>query len=767
MKKILPNSSLRIRLILALVCSLLFVAPAADGDDAAIQARGAALYAAQCASCHGDTGQGNRDQYDEPLYGDLAAEDLARVIHETMPDEKPEACVDDDALAVARFMISKFYTAEARAKNQPPRIALSRLTVEQFGNALSDLVSQNDRIPLPGGELGLKAQYYNARNMKSDKRVIERVDPKVSFDFSTGSPDKKIGAEEFSILWTGSVIADETGEYEFTIATGNGVKLYVNDDRHLLIDGWVSSGGERRELTESIYLLGGRSYRLKLEFFKHRDKAASVELMWKPPHRPRQVIPTRSLRSEYPRTLFVSTTPLPPDDSSIGYPRGTAVSKSWDEATTYAAVEAASAIAGQIDRLAKTKPGAGDRRVKIEKYCGQFVERAFHRPLTDEQRKFYVESQFAATDVLEDAVRRCVLLTLKSPRFLYPTTPFGEVDGYDVASQISFALWDSLPDQRLLKAAQQGRLLKPELARQEIVAAVEDTRTRAKLRGFFRRWLSLERAEEMSKDVDQYPQFSPQLVADLRLSLELFLEDVFWGDAPDYRRLLLSDTMFVNRRIADFYKIPCETAEGSDESERFVSVSMKGQPRAGVVTHPLVLAALAYHNDTSPIHRGVFVTRNLLGRMLNPPPIATVFEEAAFDPHLTMRQKVAELTKSSQCQGCHHVINPLGFSLENYDAVGQYRTSEKDRKIDAASDYKSVSGKVIRLEGARDLALHAAESEAAQKGFIRQLFEHLIKQPPAAYGSETLNELHARFVKNNFNVRELMVDIVTIAASHR
>ncbi|QDV57175.1 PA14 domain protein [Rosistilla oblonga] len=753
---------------IALAICLLFTAATSVAEDpAALAKRGKQLYVAQCASCHGDQGQGVNDRYEEPLFGDLAAEDLARVIHETMPSEKPEACVDQDALAVAEYMIGQFYTAEARAKNQPPRITLSRLTVEQYDNVLSDLVSHNDRIQLPKGKPGLKAQYYNARNTKADKLVIERVDPKIKFDFGQGSPDEKIGNEEFSINWSGLVIADETGDYEFTVATGNGVKLYVNDDRKPLIDGWVSSGGERRELTESIHLLGGRSYRLKLNFFKHRDKSASVELMWKPPHRPRQVIPSRSLRDQYTRPLFVSTTPLPPDDASFGFPRGTAVSKSWDEATTAAAVDAAAAIVDQIDRLAKTKPDAADRREKIIKYCNQFVERAFRRPLDDEQRKFFVESQFAATDEIGEAVKRCVILTLKSPRFLYPTTPFGEVDSYDVASQISFALWDSIPDQRLMKVAKDGQLMKPDAVRKEVVAAVGDARTRAKLRGFFRRWLSLERAEEMSKDSEQYPQFSPELVADLRLSLDLFLEEVFWGDAPDYRRLLLSDTMYVNQRIADFYKIPHPADKDADDGERFVSVSLKGEPRAGVVTHPLVLAALAYHNDTSPIHRGVFVTRNLLGRVLNPPPIATVFEAAAFDPHLTMREKVSELTKSSQCQGCHHVINPLGFSLENYDAVGQYRTTEKARKIEAASDYKSVSGKVIRLEGARDLALHAAESEAAQKGFIRQLFEHLIKQPPAAYGADTLDRLHASFVENNFNVRELMVDIVTIAAMHR
>ncbi|MEZ6087444.1 MAG: DUF1592 domain-containing protein [Pirellulaceae bacterium] len=749
-----------------LPCCVLFLVDVSIADDEQSRiAHGAKLYAAQCASCHGKLGEGVASKYEEPLYGDLSLADLANVIHKTMPDEEPQACVDDDAEAVARFMIDTFYTAEARAKNQPPRIALSRLTIEQFNNTVTDLVSNVDRVALPKGERGLKGQYFNDRRTKSDKRVIERVDPKIDYEFGEGSPDEKIKPEEFSMIWTGSVIAEETGVYEFTVITGNGIKLYVNDDRRMLIDGWVSSGGQSRELTESLFLLGGRSYRIKLEFFKHRDKTASVQLLWKPPRRPREVIPARHLRADYSQELYVSTTVLPPDDASFGFPRGTAVSKSWDEATTYAALDAAAYVADRIDRLAGTKGEAKDRREKAMKYCEAFATRAFAHPLSDAERDRLIVASFKDVEV-EEGVKRSVLLTLKSPFFLYPHLSADAPDGYDVASRISFSLWDSLPDRRLIANAKSGQLLKPDTVRREVQACLDDTRTRTKLRGFFRQWLALDRAEEMSKDTELYPHFSPELVSDLRLSLDLFLEDVFWGDTPDYRRLLLSDTMYVNHRIADFYQFDDFKAEtDADKGDHdFVSISLKGQPRAGVITHPLVLAALAYHKETSPIHRGVFVTRNLLGRVLNPPPIATVFEDAKFDPHLTMREKVSELTKSSQCQGCHHIINPLGFSLENFDAVGQFRLREKERKIEAVADYKSVSGKVIRLEGARDLALHAAESEIAQKGFIRQLFEHLIKQPPAAYGATTLNTLHDRFVKNNFNVRELMVDIVTVAS---
>jgi hypothetical protein len=179
-----------------------------------------------------------------------------------------------------------------------------------------------------------------------------------------------------------------------------------------------------------------------------------------------------------------------------------------------------------------------------------------------------------------------------------------------------------------------------------------------------------------------------------------------------------------------------------------------------------LLAAFSYQKSTSPIHRGVFLTRNIVGRALKPPPMAMTFKDEEFAPNLTMREKVAQLTRSQACQNCHAVINPLGFSLEHYDAVGRYRTREKDRPIDAVSDYTTDEGETIRLTGARDLAQFAAGSEQAQNAFIEQLFNQVVKQPMLAYGPDVLNRLRRSFVQSGFNVKKLLVDIAATAALH-
>jgi hypothetical protein len=150
---------------------------------------------------------------------------------------------------------------------------------------------------------------------------------------------------------------------------------------------------------------------------------------------------------------------------------------------------------------------------------------------------------------------------------------------------------------------------------------------------------------------------------------------------------------------------------------------------------------------------------------LKNPPNAVAFEDAKFDAHLTMREKITELTKNKTCMSCHGTINPLGFSLENYDAIGRWRTKDNDKPINATADFATDDGETIRLTGARDLVKFAADSPAGHRAFIHHLFHHTAKQAVGVYGPDTLEALRQSFVSSGFNVRKLLVDIATIAAS--
>ncbi len=720
---------------------------------------GEQIYSRLCAKCHGDQGEGVANEHDEPLVGDWSIEKLTRVIIRTMPDDEPKQCVGNNAKRVARYIYDTFYSPDAQVRNKPPRIELARLTNRQYLHSVADLIGSFTGQSEFGQAGGLKAGYHNSRNHSRNKHSIERTDATVDFQYGGGTPapdNKEYKAEEFSMRWSGSVFAEETGDHEFIVTSENGVRLWVNDMNLKLIEGWVSSG-ELRELTRTIRLIGGRAYPLRLDFFKYKSRSASVKLEWHPPHGIRQVIPARSLSPNSTKSTFVIRQPFPPDDSSAGYERGSAVSKQWDEAATFAAIEAANWVAEHLDPLAGTSATDKDRLAKTRAFSHQFAKRAFRRPLDAEQQRFFIDSRFAGRKPVTDSVKEVVLLTLKSPRFLYPD--LGQADDYSVATRLALGLWDSMPDDELLRAAAAGRLNTPDEARQQALRMLRDSRSRAKLRDTFHHWLGIDHAEEIAKDTEQYPNYDKSLEADLRTSLNIFLDNIVWRTAgADFRKLLNSRHLPFNERLARFYG-----AQRVKHMGEF-GPSFFDHERAGLLTHPYLLALYSYHNTTSPIHRGVFITRHVLGRSLKPPPEAVVFKDEAFAPDMTMREKVTQLTKADACMTCHGIINPLGFALEQFDGIGRLRETEKGRPINTISDYLSADGSAVRLTSAGDLARHATESPSAQNGFIEMLFNQVAKQPVRAYGSGVLNRLRGDFAASGFNVQFLLAETAVINA---
>ena len=735
-----------------------------------------------CVECHGKKGEGVAGKHDDPLVGSRNVAALAKYIAKSMPEDKEGTCIGKDAENVAAYIFDAFYSAEAQARNNPARESLARLTVAQYQNSVADLIGRFqpgfDRPP--GIERGLTARYSGKKPVpfgpqlprekntqkreqkeRKDRTSFVRRDTRVAFHFGTDSPNpEQLRPDEFSNRWEGSLYAPETGTYEFILKTENGARLWVNKPENALIDAWVTPGPDVREEKKGIFLLGGRWYPISLEHFKFREKSASVELHWKPPNGRQEIIPPEVLEPQDRAPTMVVATAFPADDHSDGYERGTTISKEWEQATTRGALEVMAYVVANLDDFAGTKSGAPDRAAKLRDFAKRFVETAFRRPLDEEQRKIFVEQLFETAPTPEFAVKRAVLLTLKSPRFLYPAlAQDGAQDDFAVASRLALTVWDSLPDAQLARAASEGKLK----TRDEIASAarrmVGDPRAKAKLHGFFHHWLELDRAENASKDAKAFPGFDGTMFADLRESLWLFLDEVVWSGASDYRQLITADWLWLNERLAKYYG---KQVRG----EEFQRVSFDPAQRSGVITHPYLLAALASSRATSPIHRGVFLSRNIVGLALKSPPIAVAFEDEKFDPTLTMREKVSQLTKSTSCVGCHSVINPLGFSLEHFDAVGRWRTRDNNKPVNSTGEFDTEDGRSVKLTGPKDIADYAVNSESAQRAFVRQLFHHMVKQPAPAFGTQTLDELRVQFAANGFNVQRLMGDIAVAAAMH-
>jgi hypothetical protein len=733
---------------------------------------GAEVYHRQCAACHGAKGEGAK-RYNKPLTGTQSIGELGKFIAHSMPPG-PRKCKAPEARLVAAYIYDAFYSSLAQARNSPARIALSRLTVRQYRNAVADLIGSFQQGEPATDKRGLRAEYYKAKRFQQNERVVQRIDPQVSFDFGTAGPvPDQFDPHQFSIRWQGAVLAPDTGDYEFVVHTDHAVRLWVDDPKKELIDAWVKSGSGT-DFRGSIYLLGGRVYPIRLEFSKSTqgvddtDKQkgkpapkASISLAWRRPKLAEEVIPQRCLLPIDAAPSFVPSTPFPPDDRSIGYERGTSVSKAWDEATTNAALDAAGYVSAHLGDLAGARDNAPDRDAKVRAFCRQFVERAFRRPLADDLEQFYVERQLKAAPDLTIGVKRVVLLALQSPRFLYREIGATNPDPYDVASRLSFGLWDSLPDQELLKAAAANQLATREQITQQAERMAQDPRAWFKLRQFLLQWLKIDQVPDLVKDPKRYPGFDEAAATDLRTSLELFLQNTAWSDKSDYRDLMLADKVYLNGRLAKLYGV------NLPPDAPFQPVSLEPAARCGVMTQPYIMASFAYTDNSSPIHRGVLLARNLLGRTLRPPPAAFIPLPASQHPDMTTRERVTLQTKPAACVGCHGMINPLGFTLEKFDAIGRLRDSENGKPIDCSGSYRSPSGKLVTFGGARDLGKYLATSDEAHSVFVEKLFQHLVKQPIRAYGPRALPDLERAFETNDYSIRKLMVAIMAETALKR
>jgi hypothetical protein len=670
---------------------------------------------------------------------------------------------------------------------------------------------------------------------KADELAFERVDTRMEFDFGEVAPAEGMPVDQFAIIWDGALTARETGEYQFRITTPNGARLYLNHDparglrklrddsaaagQSALIDAWVSSK-KLREASARVELLGGRVYPLRLEFFKYMEPTASIKFEWKPPRGTWSVLDQHALTTADASRTFVVSTPFPADDRSLGYERGSSVSHEWQVAAADAAVLAADEVVNRLPLLSGDPGEARDegdaqgteeaaaadaaRQQRLQDFVVRFAEVAFRHPLPPDQAARLRELPFAGETSPEAAVRRAIVWILCSPDFVYAdlTPPDQPPDAHAIAARLALVLWDSVPDQELFAAADAGQLQSPQQVEGQARRMLQDARARHKLRGFFQHWLEIE-DRDLSKDEQLFPEFDERVIADLRQSLELFLQRVVWSESSDYRQLLSADYLLLNQRLLDMYaSLDPELSIDAAEPPADVAVSTAAEPavveatapapappaatqpatlasaeefrravvptqeRAGVLTHPYLLSAFAYHDNTSPIHRGVFLTRNIVGRALKPPPVAVAFKNEEFAKDLTMREKVTQLTRDSNCMACHSLINPLGFALEHYDAVGRWRTTEDDKPLDTKSEYTTESGETIEVESARDIATLALSSESAHRAFIIQLFQHLTKQVPGAYGPTVIEQMRAEFAADNFHIQNLMVRIAIQAAMH-
>jgi hypothetical protein len=332
------------------------------------------------------------------------------------------------------------------------------------------------------------------------------------------------------------------------------------------------------------------------------------------------------------------------------------------------------------------------------------VRRAYRRPATDEDLRkpmdLYREGR--AEGGFEAGIELALGAVLVNPQFLFRIEPDppGVAPGsayrlpdVQLASRLSFFLWSSVPDDELLDLAERGELSKPEVLENQVRRMLADPRSNNLATNFASQWLHLRNLDSITPDLRLFPDFDDNLRQAFRKETELLFEDVVREDRS-VLDLIETDQAFLNERLAKHYGIP------NVYGDRFrrVEVGADGD-RGGLLRHGSILTVTSYATRTSPVLRGKWVLENILGTPPPPqPPNVPALKENTISSTLPIRERLAEHRRDVACASCHKLMDPVGFALENFDAVGRWRDFEDGLAADASgglpdgSTFEGVAG---------------------------------------------------------------------------
>jgi mono/diheme cytochrome c family protein len=351
-----------------------------------------------------------------------------------------------------------------------------------------------------------------------------------------------------------------------------------------------------------------------------------------------------------------------------------------------------------------TPSGTNDEEQCAKTTLSTLMRRAYRRPITDSDiektMKFYRQGRSSAD--FEAGIETALSAILVNPQFLFRVeqdpasiaakTPY-RVSDLDLASRLSFFVWSTIPDDELLNLAARNELRKPDVFEKQVRRLLADDRARNLATNFAVQWLHLRNLDSITPDLRLFPDFDDNLRKAFRQETELFFESVMREDRSALD-LLKADATFLNERLAMHYGIP------HIYGDRFRRVALgPGHERGGLLRQGSVLTVTSYATRTSPVVRGKWILENFIGTPPPPPPNdVPSLTENTISEKLPIRQRLAEHRSNVACAGCHRLIDPPGFALENFDAVGRFRILEDGKGIDAAgglpdgSQFGGVSG---------------------------------------------------------------------------
>jgi hypothetical protein len=350
------------------------------------------------------------------------------------------------------------------------------------------------------------------------------------------------------------------------------------------------------------------------------------------------------------------------------------------------------------------------------------------------------------------------------PSFIYrtelgnPTATRGpkQMAPLEMAAALSSYFWEGPPDAELLMAADSGLLVAPSQIATHAKRLLKDPRARPAFAKFVDMWLEIGRVGLLHKDKKLFPEYTRSVAEAMIVETRTFAENIVFGGDSSLKSLFSSDKTYLNEPLSQYYKISVGRVKGVG----FSQVDLPPE-RRGILSHGSVLSNTGGEVETSPIVRGLFVRRRLLCGVLPPPPpgvAATAEPDAENKP----KRDLFNQDRLAACRGCHLLINPIGFGLENFDSTGRYRTTERGEPVDAngnLANQDATDSKAFSSSAGFFSAL--AESSELTSCFVLRAYQFALGRPAGIEDKPVLAGLTRKFRSNNFNIANLMMEIAS------
>jgi len=489
----------------------------------------------------------------------------------------------------------------------------------------------------------------------------------------------------------------------------------------------------------------------------------------------------RLTRFEYNNTvrdlLGDTTSPanvLPPEEEVAGFNNQAAALTTSDLLIEQYMKVAEDVAVRAVQNLGALIPGCDPGVDGADSCATQFIDdfgmRAFRRPLTLTESTRYkglFDSAVEDPDLgrFEDGIQMVIEAVLQSPSFLY-RAELGEetpVEGdivpftsWEMATKLSYMLWNTMPDEELFAAAAADELRTKEQVEAQARRMVNDDKARDLIRNFHTQWLQLSHLDSVAKDTGVYPEFRSSLRGLWKEEIQRFVEHVILEDDGSLDTLLTADFSFVNEELASFYG---EDVLDSVSGDAFQKVQLDPERRAGLLSSAGLMATHANLNQSSPVFRGKFVREQLMCDTLPLPPNDLVIEPPELDPTKTTKEQFEEIGNNPACSGCHSLMNPIGFIFENYDGIGQWRDEQNGKPIDAVGEVVLTDDIDGSYEGAVELAQALAASEQVRECVASQWFRFGYNRTVTQEDRCSMDQLEESFAASGYDIKELLVGL--------